>query len=131
LGPPGRSGWPLGGRAAGTGSASAVSGTACDTAARLGARQLHESCAAALKELGDRPRYRGTARRAMAGLTGREIDVMRLVAEGNTSRQIGCTLFISPRTVEMHVQSSMQKLQCRTKAEAVRRLADLGALPQR
>jgi DNA-binding CsgD family transcriptional regulator len=104
---------------------------ACDTAARLGARQLHQSCTAALKELGDRPRHRGTARRATAGLTGREIDVMRLVAEGNTSRQIGSTLFISRRTVEMHVQSSMQKLQCRTRAEAVRRLADLGALPQR
>jgi DNA-binding CsgD family transcriptional regulator len=85
----------------------------------------------ALKELGDRPSRRGTARRATAGLTGREIDVMRLVAEGNTSRQIGSALFISPRTVEMHVQSSMQKLQCRTRAEAVRRLADLGALPQR
>ena len=51
--------------------------------------------------------------------------------EGNTSRQIGSTLFISPRTVEMHVQSSMQKLRRRTRAEAVRRLADLGAVPQR
>ena len=104
---------------------------ACDTAARLGARQLRRSCVTALKELGERPSRRGAARRAPAGLTGREIDVMRLVAEGNTSRQIGSTLFISPRTVEMHVQSSMQKLQCRTRAEAVRRLAGLGALPQR
>jgi DNA-binding CsgD family transcriptional regulator len=104
---------------------------ACGTAARLGARQLHETCVTALKELGDRPRDRGTPRHTTAGLTGREVDVMRLVAEGNTSRQIGSTLFISPRTVEMHVQSSMQKLQCRTRAEAVRRLADLGALPQR
>jgi DNA-binding CsgD family transcriptional regulator len=68
-----------------------------------------------------------------AAVAGRsdEIAVMRLVAEGNTSRQIRSTLFISPRTVEMHVQSSMHKLQCRTRAEAVRLLADLGALPQR
>ena len=65
-----------------------------------------------------------------AGLTSRELDVMQLVAQGNTSRQIGHTLFISPRTVEMHVHSSMQKLQCRTRAEAVRRLTELGALPQ-
>jgi DNA-binding CsgD family transcriptional regulator len=65
-----------------------------------------------------------------AGLTGRELDVMQLVAQGNTSRQIGHALFISPRTVEMHVHSSMQKLHCRTRAEAVRRLTELGALPQ-
>jgi DNA-binding CsgD family transcriptional regulator len=55
---------------------------------------------------------------------------MQLVAQGNTSRQAGRTLFISPRTVEMHVHSSMQKLQCKTRAEAVRRLTELQALPQ-
>jgi DNA-binding CsgD family transcriptional regulator len=53
---------------------------------------------------------------------------MRLVAHGDTSRQIGSTLFISPRTVEMHVNSSLQKLRCRTRAQAVRRLTELGAL---
>jgi DNA-binding NarL/FixJ family response regulator len=36
---------------------------------------------------------------------------MRLVAQGNTSRQIGGGLFLSPRTVEMHVQNAMTKLQ--------------------
>lgn len=60
-----------------------------------------------------------------AGLTSRELGVMQLVAQGDTSRQIGHTLYISPRTVEMHVRSSMQKLQCRTRAEAVRRLTEL------
>ena len=54
---------------------------------------------------------------------------MVLVAEGNTSRKIGEALFISPRTVEMHVQSSLLKLRSRTRAEAVRRLAELEALP--
>ena len=54
---------------------------------------------------------------------------MLLVARGNTSRQIGETLFISPRTVEMHVQGSLLKLGCRTRAQAVRRLAELGTLP--
>ena len=65
-----------------------------------------------------------------AGLTSRELDVMQLVAQGNTSRQVGHTLFISPRTVEMHVHNSMQKLQCKTRAEAVGRLTELHALPQ-
>jgi DNA-binding CsgD family transcriptional regulator len=100
------------------------------TADQLGARHLRDSCTASLRQLGDKPRRRLHARRETAGLTGRELDIMRLVAQGNTSRQIGHTLFISPRTVEMHVNSSMQKLQCRTRAEAVRRLTELGALPQ-
>jgi DNA-binding CsgD family transcriptional regulator len=51
---------------------------------------------------------------------------MRLVAMGRTSRQIATELFLSPRTVEMHVQNSMVKLGCRTRAEAVRHLAELG-----
>jgi DNA-binding CsgD family transcriptional regulator len=117
------------------------------TAGRLGARSLHDACAAALGQLGGKPRgqlgstprdefggksrARGAGRepRAAAGLTGRELEIMLLVARGNTSRQIGETLFISPRTVEMHVQGSLLKLQCRTRAEAVRRLAELGTLP--
>jgi DNA-binding NarL/FixJ family response regulator len=100
------------------------------TADQLGARQLRESCSAALRQLGDAPRRRPSSRRVTAGLTSRELDVMQLVAQGNTSREIGHTLFISPRTVEMHVRSSMQKLQCRTRAQAVCRLTELGALPQ-
>jgi DNA-binding CsgD family transcriptional regulator len=72
----------------------------------------------------------GTTRgsRAAGGLTGRELEIMLLVAGGNTSRQIGEALFISPRTVEMHVQGSLRKLGCRTRAHAVRQLAELGTL---
>jgi DNA-binding CsgD family transcriptional regulator len=102
-----------------------------DTSARLGAVRLREDCAAALTRLGDRPHQprQSRARASAAGLSGRELDVMRLVATGDTTRQIGGTLFISPRTVEMHVRSSLLKLGCRTRAEAVRRLAELDALP--
>jgi DNA-binding CsgD family transcriptional regulator len=77
------------------------------------------------------PAVKGTTRgaRAAGGLTGRELEIMLLVAGGNTSRQIGETLFISRRTVEMHVEGSLLKLGCRTRAHAVRRLAELGTLP--
>ena len=98
------------------------------TADQLSARHLRESCTAALRQLGDTPRRHPSSLRVTAGLTSRELDVMQLVAQGNTSRQIGRALFISPRTVEMHAHSSMQKLQCRTRAEAVRRLTELQAL---
>jgi DNA-binding CsgD family transcriptional regulator/tetratricopeptide (TPR) repeat protein len=98
-------------------------------AGALGARTLRDNCAAALGTLGSRPRQQASSNRAVAGLTSRELDVMLLVAEGNTSKQIGEALFISPRTVDMHVQGAMLKLRCRTRAEAVRRLAELDALP--
>jgi ATP/maltotriose-dependent transcriptional regulator MalT len=59
------------------------------------------------------------------GLTARELEVLRLVAQGQTSREIAHRLFLSVRTVEMHVQHGMAKLGCRTRAAAVRRLATL------
>ena len=96
----------------------------------LGARPLLDDCEAALRELGTPAPARGHRKpaRALAGLTARELDVMVLVAGGNTSREVGAALFISPRTVEMHVQGCLLKLGCRTRAEAVRNLTELGAL---
>ena len=44
------------------------------------------------------------------GLTSRERDVLALLAEGRTDRQIAEALFISPRTVAMHVSSILAKL---------------------
>jgi len=104
-----------------------------DTAARLGARPLADSCTAALAALPSRGAAPdGPARiktvRPLAGLTARELDVMELVAAGNTSREVGAALFISPRTVEMHVQGCLLKLGCRTRTEAVRKLTELGVL---
>ena len=98
-------------------------------AERLGARPFIDDCTAALRELGTAPqRPQAEQPRALAGLTARELDVMLLVAGGNTSREVGAALFISPRTVEMHVQGCLLKLGCRTRAEAVRKLTELGAL---
>jgi DNA-binding NarL/FixJ family response regulator len=100
------------------------------TAGQLGVRHLRENCTIALGQLGDTPCRHPHSRRVTAGLTSREMEVMQLVAQGNTGRQIGHTLLISPRTVERHVRSSMQKLRCKTRIEAVRRLTELKALPQ-
>jgi DNA-binding CsgD family transcriptional regulator len=89
----------------------------------LGARALRAQCQAGLARIGEK-RPRG-ARRGLAGLSQRELEVMRLVGQGQTSREIAGQLFLSPRTVEMYVSGSMQKLGCRTRAEAVRRLSEL------
>jgi len=103
---------------------------AARTARRLGATPLGVQIAADLAALGesvDRRLGRREARRlADRGLTRRELEVIWHVAHGRTSREIGEALFISPRTVEMHVGSALTKLDCRTRAEAVRRVATLG-----
>lgn len=52
-------------------------------------------------------------------LTGREIEVLQLVAEGSTSREIGERLFISENTVKNHVRNILDKLGLRSRNEAV------------
>jgi two-component system response regulator FixJ len=53
-------------------------------------------------------------------LSDREREVMDLAAQGNTSREIGEILGISPRTVEIHRASVMEKLGCESLADLVR-----------
>jgi DNA-binding NarL/FixJ family response regulator len=55
------------------------------------------------------------------GLTEREQDVLRLLAEGLTDREIADVFRISPRTVESHVSSILRKFGLRNRAEASRR----------
>jgi DNA-binding CsgD family transcriptional regulator len=95
--------------------------------AGLGAGRAAGQCAAGLVALGRKPPRRARGGRRAGALSRRESEVMALVAQGLTSRDIGGRLFLSPRTVEMHVQNSLDKLGCRTRAEAVRRLTELGA----
>jgi two-component system NarL family response regulator len=52
-------------------------------------------------------------------LTGREIEVLSLVAEGQTSRQIGTLLFISENTVKNHIRNILDKLGLHSRSEAV------------
>ena len=54
------------------------------------------------------------------GLTERETEVLRLLSDGRTNREIGDALFISPKTVSVHVTSVMRKLGVRRRADAAR-----------
>ncbi len=62
---------------------------------------------------------------SLDSLSSRERDVLRLLAEGLTDREIGASLTISPRTVENHVSSILHKLAVRNRAEAAARYRDL------
>jgi DNA-binding NarL/FixJ family response regulator len=55
------------------------------------------------------------------GLSPRENDVLRMLAEGLTDREIAEALVISPRTVETHVSNILHKLDVRKRADAARR----------
>ncbi|MFH1138260.1 MAG: response regulator transcription factor [Pseudomonadota bacterium] len=50
-------------------------------------------------------------------LTGREKEILKLVAEGLTNKEIGARLFISPRTVDKHRSNLMRKLDRHTARE--------------
>ncbi|MFI8520501.1 AAA family ATPase [Streptomyces sp. NPDC085481] len=95
------------------------------TAVRLGAHPLREE----VELLAARARLAPlTAGRAAPvgpephddafGLTPREQDVLRLVAEGRTNRQIAEELFISPKTASVHVSNILAKLGVASRGEA-------------
>jgi DNA-binding CsgD family transcriptional regulator len=102
------------------------------TARNLRARPLALSAARELAALGEDVGSRLGRRAAREvqreGLSRREVEVLRLVAQGLTNREIGQELFVSTRTVDMHVRHLLSKLGCRARAEAVRRAAELGLL---
>lgn len=60
------------------------------------------------------------------GLTGRELEVLRLLAYGRSNRDIGAELFISEKTAGRHVSNIFDKLGVHTRAEAARIAAEQG-----
>jgi two-component system NarL family response regulator len=52
-------------------------------------------------------------------LTGREIDVLKLLARGRSNKEIGTDLFISETTVKTHVRSIFSKLNVMSRTEAI------------
>lgn len=52
-------------------------------------------------------------------LTGREIEILRLMADGQSTQRIADSLFISTITVRNHIQHILQKLKVHSKLEAV------------
>ncbi len=62
---------------------------------------------------------RGSRRREWpAGLTGREVEILRLIARGLSNRQIACELTISPKTANAHVEHIYTKLGVNSRALA-------------
>ena len=62
----------------------------------------------------------------VAGLTSRELEVLRLLVAGGSNREIADALFVSPRTVQAHLANLFGKLDVHTRAGAVARAYELG-----
>ncbi|MCW2622742.1 MAG: family ATPase, partial [Frankiales bacterium] len=90
---------------------------ALTTARELGAAPL----VAAVEALAQRGRLAvgGPLRGGPGPFTPREGEVLALVAEGLTNRQVGGRLFISEKTVSVHLSSVMAKLGATSRTEAV------------
>jgi DNA-binding CsgD family transcriptional regulator/tetratricopeptide (TPR) repeat protein len=102
------------------------------TATKLGARPLAAAAAQEVAALGESVAQRLGARAVAQAdgvqLTRRELEVLRHVSIGRTNREIAQELFLSPRTVDMHVRNLLGKLDCRSRVEASHRAGELGLL---
>jgi DNA-binding NarL/FixJ family response regulator len=63
-----------------------------------------------------------------AGLSRREIEILKLAAEGKSNKEIAGELFLAVQTVKFHLTSLYRKLDARTRTEAVREAYRRGLL---
>ena len=63
-------------------------------------------------------RRQAAERSALSQLTGRELDILALIAEGKTNRQIGAELYLAEKTVKNYVSNLLAKLDMGRRAEA-------------
>jgi DNA-binding NarL/FixJ family response regulator len=74
-----------------------------------------------VRSLSERARAAVPVSRTESGLSEREAEILRLLADGYTDREIADRLTLSPRTVETHVGSVLRKLGVANRREAARR----------
>ena len=74
-----------------------------------GSQSLARACRSLLRLAGTSPRRRRGGRDGGTGLTTREADVLALLASGLTNKAIAARLYLSPRTVEKHVERILAK----------------------
>jgi DNA-binding CsgD family transcriptional regulator/tetratricopeptide (TPR) repeat protein len=96
---------------------------AADLARRGGALALYEKARTELAATGARPR-REAFLSGPESLTPSERRIADLAAAGQSNREIGQTLFVTPKTVEYHLRNTYRKLDIETRAELAPALAE-------
>jgi DNA-binding NarL/FixJ family response regulator len=79
-----------------------------------------------VEQLADRPRRADGTPEALGALTGRELEVMRLVAAGLSNAEIASRLVLADTTVKTHVASILRKLDARDRVQLVIRAYETG-----
>jgi DNA-binding CsgD family transcriptional regulator len=100
---------------------------------QLEARPAADQARSRLRALGAYRIPRGprpSTRANPGGLTTREVDVVRLLAAGQSNQAIATRLFLSARTVEHHVEAALAKLGVATRADAAVAARQLGLVPE-
>lgn len=62
------------------------------------------------------------------GISERELQVLKLLADGRSNKEIATSLDVSPNTVKTHVARLFEKLEVRRRTEAILRARELGML---
>ncbi len=65
-------------------------------------------------------------RRGSGRLTRRELEVLMLLGEGMSTREVAEQLFVSKRTIDFHLGRIFAKLEVANRVQAIRRAAELG-----
>jgi RNA polymerase sigma factor (sigma-70 family) len=97
--------------------------TAHEMFADFGMNAFAERARIELQATGEHARKRSVD--TLGQLTPQEEQVVRLVAEGHTNREIATQLFISPSTVEYHLHKVFRKLNVKTRTQLANRLPAL------
>jgi len=65
---------------------------------------------------------------ASLGISGREFEVLELLASGQSNKEIASRLSVSPNTVKTHVARLFEKLGAKRRTDAIQRARELGIL---
>jgi DNA-binding CsgD family transcriptional regulator len=98
-----------------------------DTFEQLRAEPWAERARAELRATGETARKRDAS--TLSDLTPQELQIARLVGEGNSNKEVAAQLFLSPRTIDSHLRNVFSKLGITSRTQLARLPLGVGHAP--